>query len=580
MIKKLLNSIIITIIVLSSLVPVISGFETENKNKIQKTEQIKNGITYKEYYPNAPRMQNTVYYMQDQIIITLDIDTIIDNIILGAILLIYIKDYTPLYIIEEVNAAIIKVNELEPGMNIFDLIDLLNADNKVLSAELNTICYLSDISSSSSGDSDWWHSAINLQGAWELSQGNSGVSIAIVDSGYDSSIDGLPDFKKEIDYAETYENSGFLIIPDLQANDVTENRHGTKISGTIFSTAPQCNYYSVKISHDNSDNGRITRAIFGLGIIHAARPAIKLGFGADIICIAACDTDKGALEESCFLGKICKVARNDYNCIIIASALGYEGEIIGAPAKYKSTICVGCIDDEFKIYNSPHGSEIDLVAPGKEIYTGLDKEGFSFIGHTSASTAIVAGIVGLYYSYKLGILKEPKFKDLKNCEEALCGSALDNNLGPHGWDEYFGYGLVNAYMALTGEYNLVVDFNWIPEEPKEDNTIIFKSTSRDPDGLITYYEWDFENDGKFDWSNNKAFAVNHKYSEPGSHQCKLRISSNYFEDGEIKEEQDEIVHTIIVEKKKSYDNNRFEDNILLFKFLNRLLNLIFEIIGG
>ena len=51
------------------------------------------------------------------------------------------------------------------------------------------------------------------------------------------------------------------------------------------------------------------------------------------------------------------------------------------------------------------------------------------------------------------------------------------------------------------------------------------SSSFDTDGFIVLYEFDFENDGTYDYSGTDDTQY-HGYMEPGSHTCKLRVTDN------------------------------------------------------
>lgn len=50
-------------------------------------------------------------------------------------------------------------------------------------------------------------------------------------------------------------------------------------------------------------------------------------------------------------------------------------------------------------------------------------------------------------------------------------------------------------------------------------------TGTDPDGQIVLYEWDFEDDGSWDWSEPASGVVSHVYST-GNHRAKLRVTDN------------------------------------------------------
>jgi len=51
------------------------------------------------------------------------------------------------------------------------------------------------------------------------------------------------------------------------------------------------------------------------------------------------------------------------------------------------------------------------------------------------------------------------------------------------------------------------------------------SASYDPDGIIVLYEWDWTDDGTYDWSGSSA-TTTHSYSSNGTYTAKLRVTDN------------------------------------------------------
>jgi hypothetical protein len=54
----------------------------------------------------------------------------------------------------------------------------------------------------------------------------------------------------------------------------------------------------------------------------------------------------------------------------------------------------------------------------------------------------------------------------------------------------------------------------------------FTGSGTDTDGTIVKYEWDFENDGTFDYSSPTTANTSHTYTIPGSYTAKLRVTDN------------------------------------------------------
>ncbi|HPF70349.1 MAG TPA: PKD domain-containing protein [Candidatus Krumholzibacteria bacterium] len=54
----------------------------------------------------------------------------------------------------------------------------------------------------------------------------------------------------------------------------------------------------------------------------------------------------------------------------------------------------------------------------------------------------------------------------------------------------------------------------------------FGAAAHDPDGDVVLWEWDFENDGVFDWSSAGGAATQHVYPGAGQHLAKLRVTDD------------------------------------------------------
>jgi hypothetical protein len=56
--------------------------------------------------------------------------------------------------------------------------------------------------------------------------------------------------------------------------------------------------------------------------------------------------------------------------------------------------------------------------------------------------------------------------------------------------------------------------------------ISFDGSASDADGAIARYEWDFEDDGVFDYQSPTAAQTTHVYAEPGTYRAKFRVTDN------------------------------------------------------
>lgn len=133
----------------------------------------------------------------------------------------------------------------------------------------------------------------------------------------------------------------------------------------------------------------------------------------------------------------------------------YFPNTIEFPANMKEVISVGAIDKNGKLWNySQYGEGLCLVAPSgdgnssSDIVTtdrmgSLGYNNSNYTEHfsgTSAACPQVAGIAALILSARPDL----NASEVKN---ALLSTATD--LGTKGYDTKYGYGLVNAYKAIS-----------------------------------------------------------------------------------------------------------------------------------
>jgi len=118
------------------------------------------------------------------------------------------------------------------------------------------------------------------------------------------------------------------------------------------------------------------------------------------------------------------------------------------------------------------------------------------------------------------------------------GGAIGNNRWSDEWRPFNG--AIDEVMIWTGDVPPTADFTWEPENPTQGQTITFDaSTSHDPDGYITLYEWDWNNDGVYEESHTSPTAT-YSWSDVGNYPVTLQVTDN-------ESTTDTITKTITVE---------------------------------
>ncbi len=268
--------------------------------------------------------------------------------------------------------------------------------------------------------SQWHLSKMACPAAWSYTKGN-GVIIAILDTGVDGT---HPDLSGKL--------VGGWNVFDNNSNYSDVYGHGTAVAGTaaastnnsigVAGTAWNCSIMPIRISDANGYGYSSTVAS---GLIRAADSGARVAnvsydFSTDPVVADAAKyfCDKG--------GVLTMSAGND----------GYASPANDNP--YVLTISATDSSDALASWSN-RGNNIDLAAPGVYIYTTTRGGGYGAWNGTSFSAPAVAGVAGLVLS------ANPNLNGYQ-VQDVLKQSAVDR--GTAGWDNQFGWGLVNASNAV------------------------------------------------------------------------------------------------------------------------------------
>lgn len=300
---------------------------------------------------------------------------------------------------------------------------------------------------------------INVELAWQFTNGSPDITVAVIDDGVDRSHE---DFGGRVLPGYTIGNKNGLGEPQNE-NSWKNKSHGTACAGIIAASNNNlgirgvasnikilpiniCPYTAVFIPYFGLNPG------FGstLEIAEAINWAWKR---ADIL---SCSWGGGAPSNdiTAALDSARTYGRNGLGCpIVFASGNNYsEIQDVAYPGNLDGVITVGAIDKNGNIQSySQRGRSMDFVAPsggipGDIVTTDLmgsrGKSAGNYINDfngTSAACPQVAGVAALILSVK---------PDLSWSEVANVLQKTARDLGPKGFDNTFGYGLVNAGAAV------------------------------------------------------------------------------------------------------------------------------------
>jgi thermitase len=284
----------------------------------------------------------------------------------------------------------------------------------------------------------WGPQRIEADYAWDTTIGDPSVVVAVVDSG--------------IDYDHPDLDDNYIALGYDWVNDdnfpMDDNGHGSHVAGIIAAELDNgigiAGIANVSIMAEKAldewgfgKSGNLSNAI-----IHAVDQ------GANIICMSW-----GTYFHSELIYEAISYA-SDEGVLLVAAAGNEATSAKLYPAAYNEVIAVtatGQSDAPAGFTN--YGEWVELAAPGVDIYSTFWDDLYRYMSGTSMSAPHVAGVAALIWS---------QFPDKTSDWVRARLRYTADDLGDPGFDEYYGYGRVNARRAVQqalAEHDLLV-LNW------------------------------------------------------------------------------------------------------------------------
>ena len=269
----------------------------------------------------------------------------------------------------------------------------------------------------------WGIDRVDADLSWPTTTG-VGRKVAIVDTGIYYS---HPDLAGNVNKGPTF------IRGTKSSND--DNGHGTHVSGTVAAVnntigvvgaAYTAKLWGVKVL-DRNGSGSYSGVISGINwAANNGMNLINMSLGGTF--------SSQALHDACDAA----VAKG----VLISAAAGNSGDTTpNYPGAYPSVVCVSATDsNDVLAYFSTRGTQVDLAAPGVGITSTVPSSGYATWSGASMATPHVTGCAALVWAANPTLTNA----DIRN---RLQSRAID--LGTPGVDNNYGYGLVNAFNALT-----------------------------------------------------------------------------------------------------------------------------------
>jgi len=267
----------------------------------------------------------------------------------------------------------------------------------------------------------WAWEMLGTQYAHQMDEYGDDVLVAVLDTGIDYNHPDLED--------KMWEDIGYDFVNNND-DPMDEDGHGTHVAGIVSSMAPEAELMALKVIEEEGGDW--------IDLAQAIQYAHDNG--ADIITMSL-----GAQGSS--LGHLIELridAAYEDGILLTAAAGNDDNDDEYYPAAYDSVMGISAVNNtKQKAYYSNYGDWVEIAAPGgdleKLVYSTLPDESYGNKIGTSMACPFVTGAAAL----RMGAEPEESNKEVR---EVLQETAIDLS------DEnYYGYGLVNAYLAAGGE---------------------------------------------------------------------------------------------------------------------------------
>jgi subtilisin len=271
----------------------------------------------------------------------------------------------------------------------------------------------------------WGIEFIEADRAWKLNRGQ-GSRVAVIDTGLDTT---------HADLADAIVGGINTINSDASFND--DNGHGTHVAGIIAArdndygvvgVAPEAELLAVK-ALDRRGEGNLSDVIEGLQwSVEQQVDVVNMSLGTP----QSTASFRKAVEASWEAG------------VLVIAAAGNSGptdDSVLYPARYDQALAVGALGQDNKVPSfSSRGPQVNIVAPGVDIYSTWRPDTYQENSGTSMAAPFVAGTAALILSAG-GSLAPSKLRSRLN-EAAIPLPDIP--------PAQQGAGVINARKALSG----------------------------------------------------------------------------------------------------------------------------------
>ena len=270
----------------------------------------------------------------------------------------------------------------------------------------------------------WGPKKIEVSDAWDIQQGSSDVLVAVIDTGIDWD---------HPDLATNYVPLGYDWVND-DADPMDDNGHGTHCAGVIAAILNNsvgiAGLAQVQIMAEKGldSSGSGWSDDLANSIIHAVDQGAKV-----------LSNSWGSYGASSLIQDAVQYAQ-DHGVLVLAAAGNSGSNERHYPAAFDEVVAVTATDSsDLPASFTNYGEWVEVSAPGVEIYSTVWDDSYTNMSGTSMSTPHAAGVAALIWSQ----YPEMSLNEVRNHLKFAT-----DDLGPPGFDEYYGHGRINVLKAI------------------------------------------------------------------------------------------------------------------------------------
>jgi len=354
---------------------------------------------------------------------------------------------------------------------------------EVESASVNRIYRVQRTPNDSLYRYQWHYPAMYVPQAWDITQGDAAVIVAVVDTGV---LVNHPDLQGKIAYGYDFVSDRSIAMdgngldsnpddPGSFSGGTGTNFHGSHVAGTIGAATGNgsgvagvgWNTTIMPLRALGKDGGgteydieQAIRYAAGLSNDSGKTP----GQRADVINLSL--GGPSPPDSNAFQNLINDVRRAG---VIVVAASGNEGAgRVNYPAALNGVVAVGAVTiNRQRAHYSNYGAALDLTAPGGDNATDVNGDGipdgvistlgdnsqnsvryiYDYAVGTSMAAPHVAGVIALMKAVYPGMRPD-------ELDALLSRGDLTDDLGDSGFDSQYGHGLMNAHKAVQAALQL------------------------------------------------------------------------------------------------------------------------------